>query len=452
MKEHDDNQRHYGVFTAIAMIVGICIGSGIFFKADNILTFTGGNVALGVLVLCIGAFSIIFGSVSMTEFATRTNKSGGLVAYFEDFISPVLASGFGWFQTFLYYPTITAIVSWAAGIYTCSLLNIDSTLENQVLIGAGYLLAIYIINIISYRFGGVFQNITTVIKLIPLLGIGLIGFFWSKDIPDIPAQVEKVPVSSVGWGWIAALTPVAFSYDGWPIATTISPEVKNPKKNMTIALTIGPLIVLFVYVAYFLGINKILGPEYILSMGDQSVFQLGNMLFGSFGGKLMLIFVIISVLGVINGITLAGLRMPYSLAVKNMLPYSKQISKINEKSQLSYISCFISFFVTFFWLFIHYVTQKSGILGKSDISEIAIVFGYLSYLILYIRVIQMRKQGIVDSNFKGIVAPILGMLGSFVIIFGALYTNPFYVTLFIFMCLCIFMMGSIYYKRSNTIN
>lgn len=64
----------FGFFAVLAMIVGICIGSGIFFKASSILEATGGNVALGVLIFLIGAISIVFGSLSLSEFALRSQK------------------------------------------------------------------------------------------------------------------------------------------------------------------------------------------------------------------------------------------------------------------------------------------------------------------------------------------------------------------------------------------
>src|SRR5690554_6785474 len=105
-------KEHYGMLTATTMIIGIVIGSGIFFKADDVLRYTGGSVWLGILVFCIGAFSIIFGSLTLTELSIRTKKSGGVVGYFEDFISSKTASAFGWFQTFVYLPTINAVVSW----------------------------------------------------------------------------------------------------------------------------------------------------------------------------------------------------------------------------------------------------------------------------------------------------------------------------------------------------
>lgn len=445
----EKNKQHYGLSTAITMIVGICIGSGIFFKADNILAFTGGSVGLGVLVLCIGALSIIFGSVTMTEFSMRTSKSGGMVAYFEEFVSPTIASGFGWFQTFLYYPTINVVVAWAAAIYTCILFNIPNTLEIQVLMGSIYLILIFLMNVFSIRIAGIFQNITTYIKLIPLVLVGVIGLFWTKELPEIPDTVEYIQTTHVGWAWIAALAPVAFSYDGWPIATTIAPEVKNPRRNMTIALTVAPVIILIVYVGYFLGLNKILGPEYILSMGDQAVYQVGNRLFGTYGGTLILLTVVISVLGVINGVTLGSIRMPQSLAEKEMLPYSEKVMKINPKLQLSNLSCWVSFIITFFWMLIHYITQKIGIMGQGDISEIAIVFGYICYSVLYIRVIQMRKSGEIKSNFKGYVAPIFAMMGSVVIIVGGVLSNLFFVPIFIVICLLVCLAGAIYYKKGH---
>ena len=77
-------KNEYGLFTAIAMIEGIVIGSGIFFKSDNILVATGGSVALGVLVFCIAAIAIILGSLTITQLASRSSKEGGLIAYAEE--------------------------------------------------------------------------------------------------------------------------------------------------------------------------------------------------------------------------------------------------------------------------------------------------------------------------------------------------------------------------------
>lgn len=440
---------NYGLGTAITMIIGIVIGSGIFFKSDNVLAFTGGSVPLGILVFCIGAFGIIFGCLTLSELSMRTEKNGGVVGYYEDFISKKLATAFGWFQTFVYFPTLTVIISWVAGIYTCLLFGIENTLETQILFSICYTALFYAINIVSVKLGGYFQNLSTVIKLIPLLGIAIIGLFWGQPNPSLADGVELVAKSDVGFGWLAALVPIAFSFDGWVVATSITNEVKNPKKNMVIALVAGPLIVLFVYVLYFTGINNMLGSEYIMSTGDGSVDKVGEILLGVNGAKIILTFVLISILGVLNGLILGNLRMPQALASKNMLPGSEKIKEINSKIKLSIRSCIISFVAAFAWLIVHYITQKTDVLAGGDISEISIVFSYACYIILYIRVMVLKKNGEIKSVFKGIISPIFAIIGACIIFFGGFITNPIYVTFFVLFCLLVGIVGYMYNHKKD---
>lgn len=445
----ENNNKHYGLLTAITMIIGIVIGSGIFFKSDDVLQYTDGNIWLGVLVFCIGAISIIFGSITLTELSIRTNKIGGFIAYYEEFISNKIAAAFGWFQIFVYFPTLIAVISWVAGIYTCLLFGIDASLEIEIFIGLGYMTIIYVINILSVRIGGYFQNISTIIKLIPLLFIAVTGIIWGSSGQKISIGLGYGSGKGIGFGWLAALAPVAFSYDGWIIVTSITNEVKDPKKNMPLALIIGPLVILAVYILYFLGLNNILGPEFIMSSGDAAVNRAGELLLGSNGTKVILIFVIISILGVVNGITLGSLRMPQALASKNMLPYGKKIEKINPKLGLSVWSCLISFFVSLFWILIHYIVQKNGILLGSDVSEISIVFSYVCYVLLYLKVMKMRKENVVTSSFKGIISPIFGLMGSAIILIGGIISNPTQVFTFILFCFLICSLGFFYYYFTN---
>ncbi len=441
----ENRKEHYSLLTATTMIIGIVIGSGIFFKSDDVLKYTGGNIGLGILVLCIGAFSIIFGSLTLTELSMRTKKNGGFVGYYEEFISKGAACGFGWFQTFIYFPSLTAVVAWVSGIYTASLFGFKGTLENQIAIGFGFMTLLFLVNILSLKLGGYFQNLTTIIKLVPLLGIALLGVFLGSANPEIPQGIEIIGKSNVGFGWLAALAPIAFSYDGWIIATSITNEVKKPEKNMPLALIIGPLVVLGVYLLYFLGITNMLGTSYIMSTGNDAVNKAGEILLGNHGSKIILIFIIISILGVVNGITLGSLRMPQALASKDMIPGSKKIAEIHPKYQLSLKSCLLSYIITLIWMVLHYITQKSGIIGSSDVSEIAIVFSYVCYIILYLKVMKMKKDNIIKSKFKGIICPVFGILGSVIILIGGIVSNPLYVPVFMLICLIVGGIGYYYY-------
>lgn len=448
MENKNKQIEHYGLFTATTMIIGIVIGSGIFFKVDDVLKYTGGSVGLGILVFVIGAFSIIFGSLTLTELSVRTEGPGGIISYFEQFISPNAASGFGWFQTFIYFPTINAVISWVAALYIFSYLGKEASLEAQIGLGFIIFTFFYGVNILSYKLGGYIQNAASVIKLFPLIAIAIAGIFYHGQSAAIPAGKEIIEKGQVGLSWLAALAPIAFSYDGWVVSVNITNEVKNPKKNMPLALIIGPLTVLTVYVLYFFGLNNLLGSEYIMTMGNDAVNKAGEIIFGSSGAKLLLFFIIISVLGVVNGMTLGSLRMPWSLASKNMLPGSGKVAKLHPKYELSLPSALISYITAALWMLFHYITMKSGILKGGDISEIAIVFSYVCYMVLYVKVLSLHRQSVVKGFFKGILCPVLGLAGSLVILIGGLISNPFYVICFILFCGLVCFFGSFYYKKA----
>src|SRR5574341_922777 len=86
-----EKTRRFGLLMSIAMIVGIVIGSGIFFKADDILIQTNGNVLMGCLVLLFGAIGIIFGGITISEWAKLTDDAGGLIVYAEKAFGRVFA-------------------------------------------------------------------------------------------------------------------------------------------------------------------------------------------------------------------------------------------------------------------------------------------------------------------------------------------------------------------------
>ncbi|HPS48650.1 MAG TPA: amino acid permease, partial [Flexilinea sp.] len=151
-------QRKYGLFTAIAMIVGIVIGSGIYFKSYNILYFTGGNILQGVIALCVGAISIIFGCLAVSELASRTDKAGGVITYSDKFWNKKMAIVFGWFHMWIYYPTLTVIIAWISGVYLNILFGWENTLERQIINSVIVIALLFCINMFSAKLGGIFQR------------------------------------------------------------------------------------------------------------------------------------------------------------------------------------------------------------------------------------------------------------------------------------------------------
>ena len=439
-------KRRYGLFTAITMIIGICIGSGIFFKSDNILVATGGSVPLGILVFVLGALSIIFGGLCISELASRTEKPGGIITYVEKFSGERNACCMGWFQIFVYYPALCTVVAWAAGIYLCILFGWPGNFALQMLIGVVLYSLSYLMNALSAKAGGWFQNAATLIKLIPLVVIAVAGIF----LGDPSSGFEHLPPDTVhGLGWLAAVGPIAYSYDGWIISTCIAPEIRNSKKNLPKALVIAPIIVLAIYLLYFVGVASLVGPERVMAMQDAHVYEAAEKVFGVFGAKAILVFVVIAVMGTVNGIILGYIRLPYSMAIRGeaMFPFAKRLSVVNKRFQMPLNSALFCYALTLFWTAAHCVTVQFHLLPNSDVSEISIVMSYVFYIILYYKVFCLYRSGEVKGIWRGAIVPFLAALGSLFILLGGLQN-----ILFLFyagFCLAVVFLAFLYYQRKQ---
>ena len=442
----EKNKQNYGLFTTIAMIIGICIGSGIFFKSDNILTATGGSVLLGVIVFILGATSIIFGGLCISELAARTDSPGGIIAYVEEFASKKLACGMGWFQIFIYFPTIIVVVSWVVGIYICLLFGWNGTLKNQMMIGFAFYTLTLIINSLSAKLGGGFQNFSTISKMVPLLIIAFCGIFFGN-----PAEGFKhiSPQTLKSANWLAAVGPIAYSFDGWTISTTIAPEIKDSKKNLPKALVVAPIIILITYVAYFIGVTSLLDPEKIIQLGDAHVYAVAQKIFGGFGAQLILIAVILAVMGTVNGIILCYIRLPYAMALrgKRMFPFAEKLSIIDGKHKMPINSSIFCYIIILVWTGLHVLTVKLNLLPNSDVSEIAIVMSYLFYIVLYYKVFMLYRKGEIHSAVRGIFVPIMATLGSLFILSGGVQNKLF--VFYAAFCIAIVLISFAYYDRHS---
>lgn len=436
-------KKEYSLFTAIAMIIGTVIGSGIFFKSDNILIFTKGSIANGVLLFSLAAIGIIFGSLAIGVLASKTTKAGGLITYADEFSGKKTACAFGWFQVFIYYPAVIVVVSWVVGIYLCMLFGINSSPELTAIIGVLATILCFTMNAISANLGGYFQNCATIIKMIPLAIIAAAGFIYGNPHATMPIANE----ASSNINWLAALGPIAFSYDGWVVSTSIAHEIKNSKKNLPIALIVGPIFVLAAYIFYFVGISFLIGPANIIEMGDGHVNAAAIKLFGEMGAKIILIFVIISVLGTLNGFILGFIRLPYSLALRGMFPMEEKFKKVNPKTHLPEYSALVALIITCVWGYINYFVQKNNLIPNSDVSEIPIVASYILYIILYICVIKLYFKGEVEGKIRGIIIPILAIFGSLLIIIGGMQ-NPMTI-LYFGICLVVIIISLIFWNKKN---
>ena len=422
--ENNQLNKRYGLFTAICMVVGIVIGSGVFFKAQDILNYTNGNMLLGTLAWVIGGIVMIICAFNFANFATRYVKVNGIVDYAEAAVGKKYAYMTGWFLATIYFPAMTSVLAWVSARYTIVLFNpsADITSGLCMALGAFYLCLFYAINVLSPRLAGKFEVSATVIKLIPLAVIVIVGTIVglvngnTVEAFTGTAQTADGNFLSVFSGIAAA----AFAYEGWSIATSINAELKNPKRNLPIALVVGTAIIMAVYILYSIGLTGGASVDVLRTEGSPAAFR---NLFGSIGGTIMNAFIVISCLGTLNGLMLACTRSVYSVAVRGYGPNPKTFASIDGQTNMPSNSGVLALLCCGAWYFYFYaanLTKPVFGIFSFDSSELPIITIYAIYIPIFVMfIIKEGKKNI----FKNTVMPILGLLASLFMMFVAVYAH-----------------------------
>lgn len=400
-------EKRYTLTTAVCLIVSICIGSGIFFKSDNILIATNGNVALGIVVFLLAATTIVFGGLTLARFAARSRGHGGLISYAREFLGPRRSALIGWHYTFLYMPVVCAVICWVVGVYTCMVFDLPSTLPVQSGIGLAFLVLCTAWNVLWPRLSGYFQNLSTLAKAAPLLAVGIVGIAFARPADYLSQGIGQAP--SAGLGWIAAAAPIAFAFDGWSSAVSIAPELKDAQRNLPRALVIGPAVILVLYLAYFVGISCFLGPQEVMRAGDASLSEVFVKLFGPGAATVPNAIALVAVLGTANGMVLATLRMPFSLALHGQMPCASRIARVNPTLKFPLASACMALACSVFWLAVHTVVTAADLLPNGDISEIGVSLTLFVLCLFYARALSQARA---EGSARSLVSPAIALVSS----------------------------------------
>lgn len=460
-------ERKYGLITAICMVVGIVIGSGVFFKAQDILNYTDGNMPLGIAAWLIGGVVMTICALNLANLGTHYEKVNGIVDYAEATVGKRYAYFVAWFNTFIYLPGMTSVLAWVSARYTVQIFGMnDPTTGVCLALSAFYLCASYALNTLSPKLAGKFQVSTTFIKLIPLLVMAVVG-----TVAGLlnGATIEAFKTASVqaeggnATALFAAVVATAFAYEGWIIATSINAELKNSKRNLPIALTLGAVIIVVVYIIYYVGLAGAAPIEVLQTEGAPAAFK---SLFGNVAGTILNVLIVISCFGTLNGLMLASTRSLYSVAARNQGPNPQSVNEISPTTNMPYNSAIVGLVVCSFYLFYFYganlMEPKLFGLFSFDSSELPIITIYAFYIpIFFMFIIKKGKENV----FKNIIMPILGIISSCFMIFAAIYAHgikpyneglkaetPYFsfpVLFYLIVFVVIMVIGAFFYKKKN---
>ena len=344
--------KKYGLVTAIAMVVGIVIGSGVFFKAEAILKATGGNLPLGILAWAIGGVIMAVCACAFAVMATKYEYVNGVVDYADVTVGKRYGYYVGWFLATIYCPTLTSVLAWVSARYLCVLIGFDIVGPECMVISMFFLVMSYVMNALAPRFAGKFQVSTTVIKLIPIGLMAIVG-----TITGLSNGMTAANFAVAAADTAAGLTPLfkavvatAFAYEGWILATSINAELKNAKRNLPIALVSGAVVIIVTYILYYIGVAGGVDKTVMMESGENGARIAFSNIFSEVGGAILFVFIVISCLGTLNGLMMACTRGFYALAARGVGPRPEVVGQVDDKTNMPANAAAVGLAFAAFWL------------------------------------------------------------------------------------------------------
>jgi len=417
-------EKKYGLLTAVAMVVGIVIGSGVFFKAEKVLKATGGNLTLGILAWVIGGIIMIACAYTFSIMATKYQYVNGIVDYAEAALGKKYGYYVGWFMAIIYYPTLTSVLAWVSARYTSVLFGFSITGGECMTIACLYLTASYALNALSPVLAGKFQVSTTIIKLIPLVLMAVVGTIAGLSNGMIVSNFTTVVTEmSASTALFTAVVATAFAYEGWIIATSINAELRDAKKNLPLALVGGTFLIMVVYILYYVGLAGAVPNSVMMEGGEAGAKLAFQTIFSTVGGSLIFVFVIISCLGTLNGLMLGCTRGLYSIAARGMGPKPEIFGQVDEVTNMPTNSSIFGLLLCGIWLFFFYganLTDPWFGFFCFDSSELPIVTIYAMYIPIFLMMIKKEKD---LSTFNRYLMPIVSIAGCIFMIVAAFFSH-----------------------------
>jgi basic amino acid/polyamine antiporter, APA family len=323
--------RALGPWAAASIVVGTMVGTGIFLKPSE-MAAVGGSVSIVYAAWIGGGLLSLFGALCFAELGAALPEAGGQYAYLREGLGPVWGFLFGWMHSMVGESSSAASI--AAGfarffsfvvpfialpIFSWHLTNPISgkpydfvfTWAQPTAVGAIALFTF--INYLGVRLGGQVQVALTALKVMAVLAIVAAAFWFGHGStanfhPFWPTAGSTAALT----GFLAALAAALWAYDGWEDLNRVGSEIKDPQRNIPLALVGGTLLVACVYLLfsaaciYVLPFTKVAGSEHIGSDVVESIAGRG-------AASWVTLAMIAAALGTLNSSILSGARVPYAM-------------------------------------------------------------------------------------------------------------------------------------------
>jgi basic amino acid/polyamine antiporter, APA family len=421
--ETNELRRDLGLAAALSIVIGTVIGSGIF-RVPQTMINNVGTVPMVFLVWVVGGALSLAGALTYAELAAAMPGAGGEYVYLTEAWGPMWGFLYSWTQMWIGKSGSIATLATAFFEYTAHF--VPQFEEIWITVGPfpikyGQIFALVLIvllglvNYFGVRFGGGVQLAMTAIKLALIAFVIVAGLLYVRPPGTAPASgLPAVP--PLATGFVAALVAALWAYDGWNNVGMVASEVKNPRRNLPLALILGTSLVIAIYMmanwAYF----RVLSPA---EVGSHKLVaaEMMQRIQGRAGASAVSIAAMISIFAALNGSILTGARVPYAAARDGL--FFKSAAHVHPVFRTPGVSILM-------------MSGWSALLvlsGKYDDLFNFVIFGsWILYAMATASVFVLRKKRPnMDRPYKTLgypVVPILFLIGAAVLELTTLWDRP----------------------------
>jgi basic amino acid/polyamine antiporter, APA family len=320
-------QRVLGLWSAVSIVIGTVIGSGIFLVPTAMIAEVGSVKILFAVWMVAGLLSL-FGALTYAELAAAMPEAGGEYVYLSAAYGPFWGYLYGWTQ--FWVAKSGSIATLAAGFYTylTAFVPVLGTpvlvtpfhigpggtrleIHYGQLVAIGVILILAAVNYIGVRAGGNVQVFVTAVKLLLIAGIIAVGLLsGGGDFSHFNQHVASVGGIA---GFFAAMVGALWAYDGWNNVSMVSSEIRQPERNLPRALIFGTAVVIVTYLLVNVAYFYVLSPGQVASSHRVAADMMSH-LYGRAAAGAVTVAVLISIFAALNGSILSGSRVPYAMA------------------------------------------------------------------------------------------------------------------------------------------
>jgi basic amino acid/polyamine antiporter, APA family len=402
--------RKLGLVTGMAVVVGVIIGSGIF-RVPSPIAAAAGSLTGIALVWILGGVIALFGALSLAELAAMYPAAGGPYVYLREAYGRPLAFLFGWMWL------LTEPISWAAlsltfAEYLGYFVPIPTAAQHAI--AAALIILVAAANYRSVKLAAVIQNLSAGAKILSIVGLSVAIFAFAPGGRGNPLRTE--PMGAANWSGIGiGLIAVFWAYDGCENLTTLSGEVRNPQRNLPIALIGGILIVAAAYLLINLAYLRAL-PLPQVAASRSVAADAAAAVFGRAGASLAGALVMLSVFGTLNGSILSSPRVFFAMAEDGL--FFRTVGRVHPRFETPYAAIsFIAVLAVIYVLLRDFMQLAEGyVLG---------VWPFLALCVIGLFLLRRRHPDFprVYRTLGYPIVPALFVLATFAVIANALYAQ-----------------------------